>query len=373
VLEAIHEGGVRWNRSIHIPVNLRAAPERRFSAGFTASNSYLNPGLLVCADRSCRLEYESDHTGNLLFAAVTQPWLERFEIGFTLGSYRMSDIPDAALPHQFASDQNLRRFHREVLDENSLPVLSDAPDGRQVFTMTDLAGRRLTLEPDHSYALPLGIDLTRYFEIRKSARAHMSLNAGLHVSVPLEGGPDAGNGLTAFARGVDVGVSANFIHSRRITPNLSSTWHVEVGRFRHDVHVVNPESPWQGDDQLRSQYALTYGLRFGRVFGGAAPCSFALSQLSTSAHFDKAHYWTWDPLVFEGGNNLRGAILGANDYGMLSFGCEYRGRHFQLSLVEDIGGFSQLVSDDGAGTSYDPDLTVGVAVSWAPGAGARSR
>jgi hypothetical protein len=122
-----------------------------------------------------------------------------------------------------------------------------------------------------------------------------------------------------------------------------------------------------GDDDVRSQYALTWGLSFAGTFEGRAPCSFGMSQLSMSAHYDKAHYWTWDPLVFEGGNNLRGAILGANDYGVLSFGCELRGRRYQVSLVEDIGGFSQLLSDDGSGTSYDPDFAVGVAVSWVLG------
>jgi hypothetical protein len=142
-----------------------------------------------------------------------------------------------------------------------------------------------------------------------------------------------------------------------------------VARFRQDVHVVNADSPMHGDDLMRSQYALTWGLRFGGTFRGAAPCSFSMSQLSNSAHFDKAGYWAWDQLVFEGGNNLRGAILGANDYGVLGFGCEFRGRQLQFSVAEDIGGFSQFLSDDGAGTSYDPDFAVSVGVSWALGRG----
>lgn len=368
-LAPIYEGGIRKNRGINIPPNLASFPERRIGIGYTASNSYLNPGFLVCADRSCQLDYESDHTGNLLFAGFTQPVLRAFELGFTVGTYQMDNIPDVFLVHRLASDSALRSFHADILGEDGLPELSNAPDGRQVFTMTDLAGRRLTLEPGHRYALPLRVDLTRYFDIRRTPRVRMSLSAGTHLAVPLEGDYGAPGSRAAMTRGVDLGVSANFVHSRRLTANVSSTYHVQIARFRHDVHVVNQSSPLHGDDGMRSQYALTYGLRFAGMFGGKAPCSFAISQLSMSAWFDKARYWTWDPLVFEGGNNLRGAILGANDYGVLTFGCEYRARRIQVSLVEDIAGFSQLISDDGAGTSYDPDFAVGISATWTPGAG----
>ena len=367
-LETAHEGGVRKNRGIQIPPNLRAGPERLLTVGYTASNSYLNPGLLVCFDRSCELEYESDHTANIFFASFRQPFLRAFEIGFATGTYEMNNLPDAALPQQLASDRLLRSFHQNWLREDSLAVQSDAPDGRQVFTMTDLAGRRLTLEPEHIYVLPLRIDLSRYFEFRASSNARMTLNAGLHVSVPLEGDLDAAAGKTAFARGIDFGISADFVRTRRITERVSSSFHVQVARLRHDVHVVNPNSPWHGDDLSRSQYALTYGLRFNGTFDGRAPCAVAMSQVTTTAHYDKDRYWSWDPLVFEGGNNLRGAILGANDYGVVAFGCEYRRRRYQLSLVEDIGGFSQFLTDDGSGTSYDPDFAVGLSVSWVLGA-----
>jgi hypothetical protein len=363
-LAPVYEGAVRKNRGIHIPVNLRSAAERRISVGYTASNSYLNPGQLVCRDRSCELEYESDHTGNLLFVSLTQPVLERFELGLTTGTYRMDNIAGFSPVHQLASDRVLHAFHDNIFREQSLPALSNAPQGRQVFTMTDLDGRRLTLQPEHHYALPLRVDLTRYVGIRETARVHMSLNASAHLSYPLEGDPDVSVGTTAFARGVDFGVSANFIRSRSLTANVSSTFHVLLARFRSGVHVVNPNSPLPGDDAMRSQYALTYGLRFNGTFNGRAPCSVSMSQLTNSAHFDKDRYWTVDPLVFEGGNNLRGALAGANDYGVLSFACEHRNRQFQVSLVEDIAGLSQLIADEGAGTSYDPDFAVGVSVSW---------
>lgn len=363
-IASVYEGGIRKNRGINIPINLRSSPERRINVGYTASNSYLNPGFLVCADRSCRLEYESDHTGNLLHVSFTQPIFDRFELGFAVGTYQMNNIAGFSPVHQLASDSALETFHKDVLREDSLPSLSNAPNGRQVFSMTDVDGRRLTLEPEHHYALPLRVDLTRYFDIRASDRSYMGLNVGAHLTYPLEGDLSASDGATAFSRGMDFGVSANFTRSRSITANVSSTFHVQLARFKNEVHIVNPNSPLQGDDRLRSQYALTYGLRFNGTFANRAPCSFGMSQVTNSAHYDKKYHWTWDPLVFEGGNNLRGAILGANDYGVLSFGCGFRGRQFQLSLVEDIGGFSQLLSDDGSGTSYDPDFAVGIVVSW---------
>jgi hypothetical protein len=363
-LEPIYEGSVRKNRGIHMPVNLRSAPERRIGVGYTASNSYLNPGLLVCRDGSCELEYESDHTGNLLFVGLTQPVLRRFEIGLTTGVYQMNNVAGFSPVHQLANDRALRTFHENILGDDSLPVLSNAPRGRQIFTMTDVDGRRLTLKPEHHYALPLRVDLTRYVDIRQTARVRMSLNASVHLSYPLEGDLSDSIGATAFSRGMDVGLSANFIRSRSLTDQVSSTFHVQVARFKSDVRVVNPRSPLAGDDSLRSQYALTYGLRFNGMFNGHAPCSFSISQVTNSAHFDKQRYWTADLVVFEGGNNLRGALAGANDFGVLSFACEHKDRQFQVSLVEDIGGLSQFIGDDGAGTSYDPDFAIGVAISW---------
>jgi hypothetical protein len=363
LLAPVFEGDVRKNRGINIPGNLRFASERRISLGYTATNSYLNPGSLVCRDRSCELEYESDHTGNLLFVGYTQPLLNRFEIGLSAGLYQMRDIPRFSPVHLLASDRTLRRFHQEILREDSLPVLSNAPDGRQLFTMMDLDGRRLQLVPEHRYSLPLRVDLTRYFDIRQTDRVRMGLNAGIHFSYPLEGDVNASAGATAFSRGMDFGLSANFIRSRRLTPNLSSTIHIQIARFRSNVHVVNPNSPLPGDDTLRGQYALTYGLRFDRTFRGRAPCSLAMSHFTNSAHFDKRRYWAVDPLLEEGGSKLRGAIAGANDYGALSFACEFRDREYQLTLVEDITGLSELIYDDGSGTSYDPDLAVGVAVT----------
>lgn len=361
-LAPVYEGGVRKNRGISIPVNLGPAPERRIAVGYTAWNSYSNPGLLVCADRnrSCELEYEADHTGNLLFANFSLPILEHWEIRIGFASFRMDDVAGWSPVHQLVSDDTLRTFHEDILQEDSLPALSNAPDGRQVFAMTDLVGRRLALEPERDYLAPLRLDLTRYLVLRATAKARMTLSVGMHLSHPLEG---------TYARGIDLGISTNFTHSRRMTSNLSSTWHVQVARFRQDVHVVNQDSPFHGDELERSQYALTWGLRFAGTFAGAAPCSVGLSQFSNSAHFDKERYWTWDRTVFEGGNNLRGAILGANDYGVVSFACEYRGRRMQIALAEDIGGFSQFLSRDGSGTSYDPDFTVSVSVSWSPGRG----
>lgn len=363
-LEPVYEGGVRKNRGIHMPVNLRSDPARRIGVGYTASNSYLNPGLLVCRDGSCELEYESDHTGNLLFVGLTQPVFGRFEIGLAIGAYQMNDIAGFSPVHQLASDRALEGFHGNILRDDSLPVLSNAPYGRQVFNMNDLDGRQLTLKPKHFYALPLRVDLTRYADIRQTGRVRMSLNAGLHLSYPLEGDLSSSAGSTAFARGIDAGLSANFIRSRSLTENLTSTFHVQVARFKSNVHVVNPRSPLAGDDNLRSQYALTYGLRFNGMFDGNAPCSIAVSQFTTSAQYDQQRYWAADPVVFDGGNNVRGALAGANDYGVLSFACAHNDRQFQVSLVEDIGGFSQLIDDDGSGTSYDPDFAVGVAVTW---------
>jgi hypothetical protein len=276
----------------------------------------------------------------------------------------MNNVAGFSPVHQLANDRALRSFHETILGEDSLPVLSNAPRGRQIFTMTDVDGRRLTLKPEHHYALPLRVDLTRYVDIRQTGRVRMSLNASVHLSYPLEGDLSDSIGATAFSRGMDVGLSANFIRSRSLTDQVSSTFHVQVARFKSDVRVVNPRSPLAGDDSLRSQYALTYGLRFNGMFNGRAPCSFSISQVTNSAHFDKQRYWTADLVVFEGGNNLRGALAGANDYGVLSFACEHKDRQFQVSLVEDIGGLSQFIGDDGAGTSYDPDFAIGVAISW---------
>lgn len=360
----IHEGGVLKNRGLNIPINLRAVPERRITFGYTASNSYLNDDLLVCRGNPCRLEYETDHTGNLPFVDVSQPLAGQWELGLGIGAYRMAEVPSWSPLHRLVTDAALRGFHERVLGAQSLPSLSQAPDGRQVFSMTDLAGRRLMLEPDRVYALPLRIDLTRYFDIRRSARAHLSLNWGLHLAYPLERDPGTDAGRTALSRGADFGVSVNFSRSLQVTPNVSSTFHIQLARFRSNIHVVNPRSPVNADDSSRSQYALTYGLRFANTFRGRAPCSFAMSQITNSAHYDKDGYWAVDPLVFEGGNNLRGALAGANDYGVLSFACERRHRQYQVAFVEDIGGFSQILVEDGAGTSYDPDFAVSVSVAW---------
>jgi hypothetical protein len=281
-----------------------------------------------------------------------------------LGNYRMAEPPDLSIGNVLASDRSLRRFHENILGEDSLPAASGAPDGRQRFAMTDLEGRSLTLRPDRAYALPLRVDLTRYLSLKRGPTTRIDLNLGLHLAYPLEGDPDPGNGEFAFSRGLDVGVSLNLIRVRQLTGNLSATFHLQLARFRSDLSVVNPLSPVNSDDMHRSQYALTYGLRFERTFTGRAPCSFSLSHVSSSAHYDKEHHYTWDPVVFAGGNNLRGALAGANDYGAVHFGCEYKRRHYQLSLVEDIAGLSQVIGDDGAGTSYDPDFTVGISATW---------
>jgi hypothetical protein len=368
-LAPVREGGARRNREIYIPANLAVAPESRITLGYTASNSYLNPGLLTCRDFSCQLSYATDHTGNLLYAEIRQPVLARFELGFGLGLYQMDEIPGWALPWQIAGDSALRRFHEDILQEESLPNLSAAPDGRQLFSLTDFDGRELTLVTGHAYGLPLRLDLTRYAVLKQTDRVGISLNGGLHLAVPIDSGRDPERGETAFARSVDAGVSINLVRTRRISATVSSTIHVQLGRFRTGAHVRYPDSPVMTDDSHRSQYALTYGLRFDGTFGGRAPCSFALSQTATSALYDQARHYTWDPLVFAGGNNLRGALAGANDYAMLSFACEHRGRSFQATLVEDIGGLSQLFGDDGAGTSYDPDFAVSLSVSWALGRG----
>jgi len=367
MLAPIYEGGARKNRGISMPPNLRLAPELRLTTGYTASNSYLNPAYMICRGGGCRLDYETDHTGNLLFANLTRPLLARWEIGFGLGIYRLDRIPDWALPQRLASDSALRRFHEGVLGEDSLPAVSGARDDRLVFALTDFAGRSLELEPERNYLLPLRIDLTRYFALRRTSRVSMGLNAGVHLSQPLEGDPGSGSGATALARGLDAGLSLNFLRSRRFTPNLSSTFHVQLARFRSDAHVTSAASPVSWDDSNRSQYALTFGLRFDGTFGGRAPCSLALSQITQSAPYDKDNYWTIDPVVFEGGNNLRGALAGANDYGVFTYACDYRSRRWQIALVEDIGGLSQLIDDDGAGTSYDTDFAVSFSVSWNPG------
>lgn len=366
-LEPFYEGGVRKNRGIHIPVNLRSAPARRIGVGYTASNSFLNPGRLVCRDHGCELGYESDHTGNLVFVGLTLPLFGRFELGLTAGAYRMDEIAGFSPVHRLASDRAVRAFHENILGSDSLPALSNAPDGRQVFSMSDLDGRQLTLEPENFYALPFRVDLTRYVDIRRTGRVHMSLNASAHLSYPLTGDLSGSAGSTAFSRGLDFGLSANFVRSRSLTEHVSSTFHVQIARFKSDVHVVNSRSPQGGDDKVRSQYALTFGLRFNGMFRGNAPCSVSMSQFTTSAHYDKEFYWAVDSVVAEGGNNLRGALAGANDYGVVSFACEHNGRQFQISLVEDIGGLSQFIGDDGAGTSYDPDVAVGVVVSWSFG------
>jgi hypothetical protein len=365
--DAIYAGGARRNRSISMPANMGLEPDSRLVLGYTASNSFLNPGFLVCRDGSCRIGYETDHTGNLLFADYSRGLGARWEIGLGIGSYRMDGIPHLALPQRLASDGSLRTFHEDILRQDSLPTLSGAPDGRQAFALEDLAGRELVLEPRRTYLLPFRLRLTRYVELRRTRRIAMGINIGLHLAYPLEGDPGPGEGETAFARGADVGISANFVRSRHLTANLASTFHIQLARFRSDVHVVNPRSPLAGDDTSRSQYALTWGLRFGNTFSGRAPCSFAIGQITVSAAYDKETYWAWDPVVFSGGNNLRGALAGANDYGVANFACEYRLRRFQLALVEDIAGLSQIIDDDGAGTSYDPDLAVSVSVSWSPG------
>ena len=358
------------NRGINIPLNTALAPGRRLAAGYTASNSYLNQGRLCrFSDGVCEVAYETDHTGNLWFVDLRQPLFGRWELGVGLGTYRLDGIPDWALPQRFANDKALRAFHEDILGQDSLPELSGAPDGRQVFAIEDPAGRSLALAADHAYALPLRLDLTRYVDIRSNGRARLGINVGIHLSHALEGDVDVAIGRTAFARGTDFGLSANFVRAVRTTANLTSSFHVQLARFRSDVDVQNPNSPVNGDDALRSQFALTYGLRFAGTFGGRAPCAFSIGQVSNTAHYDKDSYWAWDLVYQPGGDNVRGSLAGANDFGVLTFGCERRATLFQVAVVEDIAGFSQIVSDDGSGTSYDPDLAVSVAVSWRLGGG----
>ena len=370
LLAPVYEGGVLKNRGMNIPLNTALEPGRRLALGYTASNSYLNSGQLCrFADSVCEVDYETDHTGNLWFVDLRQPLFGFWELGVGLGTYRLDEIPDWAVPHRLASDDALRSFHDGVLGEDSLPELSGAPDGREVFALEDPAGRELVLAAGHSYALPLRLDLVRYVDIRSNARAHMGVNVGMHLSYALEGDVDPTAGRTAFARGADFGISANFVRAVQTTANLTSSFHVQLARFRSDVDVQYPGSPVNGDDRLRSQYALTYGLGFAGTFGGRAPCAFSIGQVTNTAHYDKDTYWAWDQVYAPGGDNLRGSLAGAKDFGVVTFGCERRATLFQLAIVEDIAGFSQIVTDDGSGASYDPDLAVSVAVSWSLGSG----
>ncbi len=215
----IREGGVRKHRGMSIPPNLGFGPARRIGVGYTASNSYLNPGLLVCENSDCQLDYETDHTGNLLFVDFSQPVLDAWEFGLGFGVYRMSEITRFSPLHRLASDQAIRKSHEDILGEDSLPTLSGAPDGRQRFSLSDFAGRRLTLEPDRVYALPLRLDLTRYFAFRPNPRTRLGLNLGLHLAWPLEGDIGSGPGESALARGADAGLAVNVLRSRRITAN----------------------------------------------------------------------------------------------------------------------------------------------------------
>ena len=370
LLAPVYEGGVLKNRGINIPLNTALAPERRLALGYTASNSYLNPGRLCrFSDGFCEVAYETDHTGNLWFVDLHQPLFGSWELGVGFGTYRMDRIPDLAVPHRFARDRALRVFHEDILGEESLPALSGAPDGRQLFSLTDPAGRDLVLAAEHTYALPLRLDLVRYVDMRSDAHAHMGVNVGMHLSYAIEGDIDATVGRTAFARGMDFGVSANFVRAVQTTANLTSSFHVQLARFRSDVDVLNPGSPVNGDDALRSQYALTYGLGFAGTFGGRVPCALSIGQVTNTAHYDKDTYWAWDQVYAQGGDNLRGSLAGANDFGVATFGCVRRGTLFQVAVVEDIAGLSQIVTDDGSGPSYDPDFAVSVAVSWSLGNG----
>lgn len=371
-LAPIFEGGIRKQRALSILPVLQLAPERRLSVVYTASNSYLNPGFLCSSGGDCPVEYETDHTGNLFHIDFSQPLGRAWEFGVGIGSYRLDDIADWALPQQLASDSALRNFHEDLLGEDSLPTLSGAPDGRQRFSYRDPAGRQLQLEEGHDYVLPLRVDFRRYFRFGRATDAAMVVKTGLHVAGPLGGQTTAPPGDAALVRGIDVGLSVDFLRSAQLSPTLSHSFYVQIARTRSDVHVADERSPQNADDPERSQYALFWGLRFGGTFGGRAACSFSLGQISNSAHYDKGTYWAWDPAVFEGGNNIRGALAGANDYGVLAFGCERRGRHYQLALVEDIGGVSQLFADGGAGTSYDPDFAVSLSASWRLGAGQSS-
>lgn len=376
-LAPIHEGGVLKNRGINIPLNTALAPERRLALGYTASNSYLNPGR-VCLNAhldptpqfpDCMAAYETDHTGNLWFIDLRQPLSDYWELGVGVGTYRLDEIPGWAVPHRLASDEALRRFHEDLLGQDSLPTISGAPDGRQVFSLEDTAGRDLILDAGHSYALPLRLDLVRYIDMRSNAHAHMGVNVGMHLSTALEGDLDGTIGRTAFTRGTDFGISANFVRAVQTTPNLTSSYHVQLARFRSDIEVQNPISPVNADEPVRSQYALTYGLGFANTFGGRAPCAFSIGQVSNTSHYDRGTYWAWDLVYYPGGNNVRGSLVGANDFGVLTFGCERRATLFQVAIVEDIPGFSEIVTDDGAGPSYDHDLAVSVAVSWSLGSG----
>jgi hypothetical protein len=368
LIAPVHEGSVLKNRGINIPLNTALAPERRLAAGYTVSNSYLNPGRLCrVSDGFCEVAYETDHTGNLWFADLRQPLFGFWELGVGLGTYEQDEIPDWALPHRLASDTVLRAFHENVLREDSLPAISGAPDGRQVLALEDPAGRDLVLDADHSYLLPLRLDLVRYVDLRGNARAHMGVNVGVHLSHPIEGDLDATVGRTAFSRGIDFGVSANFVRAVRTTANLTSSFHIQLARFRSDVDVLHPHSPVNGDDLHRSQYALTYGLGFAGTFGGRAPCAFSIGQVSNTAHYDQGSYWAWDLVYHPGGDNVRGSLAGANDFGIATFGCEQNATLFQAAIAEDIAGFSQILTDDGSGTSYDHDLAVSVAVSWSLG------
>ena len=61
LLAPVYEGGVLKNRGINIPLNTALAPERRLALGYTASNSYLNPGRLCrFSDGFCEVAYETE-------------------------------------------------------------------------------------------------------------------------------------------------------------------------------------------------------------------------------------------------------------------------------------------------------------------------
>jgi hypothetical protein len=332
------------------------------TVGYTASNSYLNPGYLICRrPAQCRLDYQTDHTGNLPFVDYYQPILDRWELAFSASWYDMGNPARWSPIHQLVSDRMLRYFHEHILGEESLPELSGAPAGREIFYLTDYDGRSLTLEPNRVYTLPLRLDLTRYVDLRRTARARLSLNASLHVAYPLDG-------EDALSRGVDLGVSVNFIRSLRLTPNISSTFHLQLSKFRPGIHVVNEEAPLSGEHSPRSGYALTYGLRFASMFNGRAPCSFALSEITNTARYDRDSVWAVDTVIFAGGKNLRSALTTANDFAVLSLACEHGPRQYQVAFVEDIAGFSQIFGTDGAAATYDPDFTVNASVSWRLGA-----
>lgn len=350
VFTPVYDGGFRANReAVNIPVNLQLHPQRRWTIGQTAYNSFTVNSALICETRDCRYEYQADHTGHQLYASFSQPVGKKLELQFTTSYFRMGDSGFSPLQH-LVDDDFVDAFHENILNDPGFASEINAESGRQILHMTDGEGRTLDIEPGKTYRLPLRLDVTRYFNVNQGASSRLDVNAGLHIAVP----------ASKISRGLSAGLSANVIRTRVLSENMDMTLAAGVAYYQTDVKTVNEQAVQfaDRDDFYNINFAL--GLRFAGTFNAKAPCSLTLSHQTTSPLFEDGDYRIWIDRF--NGNNIRSALMNHNDYGVAAFGCERKRATYQFTVIEDFGGFSQLWSNSGA--HYDTDAAFSFNLSW---------